>query len=350
MQRQPIRDDDAANSPIDAVYTWVDGADPDHQRQLTYWRSQQAAVREDSSGANRFRDRGELRYSLRSLERFAPWVRNVYLVTNGQVPAWLDRSNPRLRLVTHRELFPDSGHLPTFNSFAIEAHLNCIAGLSENFLYFNDDMFLGRSITPEDFYRSETGQQLYLDRWPLARSGTASTTTDRAIGHTQDLLDLRFHQHHRTAVGHVPVFFRTPILRELQSIWRADFQRTSGHKFRMPNDIALHVLYPYFIIESKREPYFPVHLIEQQWRSAYAFTSAGPKLSRVRDQLAGIAKFQPKFFCINDDLGAVSPRAALPVSRAIESFLAAYFPAPSSFELRVSRSRHPTFLQRFLGI
>lgn len=343
-------DDAATRSPIDAVYTWVDGGDPEQQRQVDYWRSQHPGAKEDSGGANRFRDWGELRYSLRSLERYAPWVRTVYLVTNGQVPAWLDRSNPRLRLVTHRELFPDSNHLPTFNSFAIEAHLHRIPGLSENYLYFNDDMFLGRPVTPQDFYRRDTGQQLYLDRWPLPRSETASTTTDRAIGYTQTLLDRHFQRRQRIAVGHVPVFFRTPVVRELQSIWSTEFERTSSHKFRMTEDVALHVLYPYFIIESKGEAYFPVHLIEAEWRSAYAFVSVGPNLASVRNQLAGVAKRRPRFFCLNDDAGAASARTVAALDRLIGSFLEAYYPGPSSFERPDIRGRNRGLLQRLLRI
>jgi hypothetical protein len=66
----------------------------------------------------------ELRYSLRSLERFAPWVRHVYLVTNGQIPYWLDLENPRLTIVTHDQIFPNLSHLPTFSSPAIESHIH----------------------------------------------------------------------------------------------------------------------------------------------------------------------------------------------------------------------------------
>lgn len=83
---------------------------------------------------NRFQDNDELKYSLRSLEKHANWVRNIYLVTNGQVPNWLNVSNPRIRLVTHEDIFPNKTHLPTFSSPAIESHLHRIKGYS---LYFN---------------------------------------------------------------------------------------------------------------------------------------------------------------------------------------------------------------------
>jgi len=77
---------------------------------------------------NRFQDNDELKYSLRSLEKYANWIRNIYLVTNGQIPNWLNMSHPRIRLVTHEDIFPNKSHLPTFSSPAIESNLHRIKG------------------------------------------------------------------------------------------------------------------------------------------------------------------------------------------------------------------------------
>uniref|UniRef100_A0A8C4X0I1 N-acetylglucosamine-1-phosphotransferase subunits alpha/beta n=1 Tax=Eptatretus burgeri TaxID=7764 RepID=A0A8C4X0I1_EPTBU len=116
--------------------------------------------------ASRFADNEELRFSLRSLERHAPWIRRIHIVTNGQIPSWLDLDNPRVSLVTHEDIFPDHGHLPTFSSPAIESHLHHIPGISPLFLYFNDDVFLARDVWPEDFYTHSRGQKVYLS-WPV---------------------------------------------------------------------------------------------------------------------------------------------------------------------------------------
>lgn len=51
---------------------------------------------------NRFADNEELKYSLRSVQKFAPWIRNIHIVTNGQIPAWLNLEHPKINLVTHR--------------------------------------------------------------------------------------------------------------------------------------------------------------------------------------------------------------------------------------------------------
>lgn len=103
-------------------------------------------------------DNEELRYSLRSVWKFAPWVRNIYLVTNGQIPAWLNIHHPRIHLVTHESIFLNKSHLPTFSSPAIECHLHRIPGLSEHFLYLNDDTMFGNHIHPSDFYTVGRGQ------------------------------------------------------------------------------------------------------------------------------------------------------------------------------------------------
>lgn len=116
--------------------------------------------------ANRFEDNEELRYSLRSLEKHAPWIRKIFLVTNGQIPYWLNLDHPRLTIITHQEIFTNMSHLPTFSSPAIESHIHRIPGLSEHFLYLNDDVMLGSEVWPEDFYSPASGYKVYLS-WSL---------------------------------------------------------------------------------------------------------------------------------------------------------------------------------------
>ncbi|KAK8386699.1 hypothetical protein O3P69_017869 [Scylla paramamosain] len=116
--------------------------------------------------ANRFEDNEELRYSLRSLEQYAPWVRRIFLVTNGQIPHWLNLDHPRLTIVTHQDIFPNASHLPTFSSPAIESHIHRIPGLSEHFLYLNDDVMLMQEVWPEDFFSPGSGYKVYLS-WSL---------------------------------------------------------------------------------------------------------------------------------------------------------------------------------------
>ena len=133
---------------IDFVVLWVDGADPQWQRQ----QAQYAPEAEDNgSDINRFRDWELMRYWFRCTERFAPWVNRVYFVTNGQVPSWLNPEHPKLKLVKHSDYIP-AEFLPTFNSNVIELWLHKLPGLSEHFVLFNDDMFLTAPVEPSDFF------------------------------------------------------------------------------------------------------------------------------------------------------------------------------------------------------
>eukprot|EP00762_Andalucia_godoyi_P002468 ANDGO_02653.mRNA.1 Exopolysaccharide phosphotransferase SCO2594 len=117
---------------------------------------------DDVTSTSRFRDNDELLYSLRSVEKYAPWVRRIYIVTNGQVPAWLNTDHPKIRIVSHEEIFVNKSHLPTFSSPSIEAHLHRIPGLSKKFLYLNDDIMFGSEVWPEDFYTATRGQKVFL--------------------------------------------------------------------------------------------------------------------------------------------------------------------------------------------
>ncbi|DBA01105.1 TPA: hypothetical protein N0F65_001733 [Lagenidium giganteum] len=174
--------------PIDVVYTWVNGTDPRWKAEKEYWHKHWIAsltgqplpkkrddtvVGKDTANAdNRFRDNEELRYSLRSLEKYAPWIRHVYVVTDGQIPSWLDIECPKVSIIKHRDIFENSSHLPVFSSPAIEWNLDNIPGLSDNFLYFNDDVFLGSKVHPEDFISQKGVQKVYL-AWeiPLCAQG-----------------------------------------------------------------------------------------------------------------------------------------------------------------------------------
>ena len=121
---------------------------------------------EEDVATSRFADNEELRYSLRSVEKYAPWIRNIIIVTNGQIPSWLNLDHPRVRIVTHMELFSNKSHLPTFSSPAIETHIHKIPGLSKKFIYMNDDVFFGDYVWPDDFFTHSQGQKIYLT-WPV---------------------------------------------------------------------------------------------------------------------------------------------------------------------------------------
>lgn len=135
---------------IDFVVLWVDGNDASWLDSFNFHRSKQYPL---SPGIDkeRFRDMNILKYLFRSFEKYSPWVNNIHFVTCGHYPDWLDVSNPKIKLVKHSDFIPAS-YLPTFNSTTIEMFLNRIPGLSEYFVYFNDDMFLNSPVMPSFFF------------------------------------------------------------------------------------------------------------------------------------------------------------------------------------------------------
>ncbi|MFF9317131.1 Stealth CR1 domain-containing protein [Streptomyces sp. NPDC014735] len=98
---------DEVTFPVDAVHTWGDGADPEwiRRRATALGRTD---YHEQAVSAARFTSRDELRHSLRSLHQFAPWLRTVYLVTDEQVPAWLNTAHPGIVVVHQRDIFTDA--------------------------------------------------------------------------------------------------------------------------------------------------------------------------------------------------------------------------------------------------
>ena len=116
---------------VDLVYLWVNGNDPKWIAKRQAFLADYTENEESCKG--RYFDNEELKYSLRSVEKYAPWIRRIFIVTDNQVPVWLDTSHPKVQIVDHTEIMPPEC-LPCYNSVIIEHHLHKIPGLSEHFL------------------------------------------------------------------------------------------------------------------------------------------------------------------------------------------------------------------------
>ena len=134
---------------IDFVVPWVDGNDPEWCKQ----KNKYIPSKESDSGENRYRDMGLLKYWFRSVEKYAPWVNRVHFITWGHLPQWLNTDYEKLNIVNHKDYIPGK-YLPTFSSHPIELNIHRIEGLSERFVYFNDDMFLTGSVDEEFFFKN----------------------------------------------------------------------------------------------------------------------------------------------------------------------------------------------------
>lgn len=137
------------NEKIDFVILWVDGSDPKWQKEKNKYDTSKK-----SSGVNgsvRYRDWDNLKYWFRGVEKYAPWVNNIYFITWGHLPEWLDINNPKLKIINHKDYIPKK-YLPVFSSHPIEFNIHRIKGLSDKFILFNDDMFLINNVKPSDFF------------------------------------------------------------------------------------------------------------------------------------------------------------------------------------------------------
>ena len=145
---------------IDAVITWVDGNDPAHRASRERYGDKAAFARDDVAGSTRYASIGEIFWCVASINRFAPFINRIYIITDNQNPQlddFLQRNFPHgcipVEIVDHKTIFSGYEHaLPVFNSLAIETMMWRIPGLSERFIYFNDDFLLTAPTTPEDFF------------------------------------------------------------------------------------------------------------------------------------------------------------------------------------------------------
>lgn len=204
--------------PIDAVITWVDGEDSRHAAKRARYSSD--GLHPGSWAATRFACRGEIGYSVRSIIRFCPFVRRIFIVTDAQYPSHLESifterpdCRSRIEIVDHQAIYGDhSDLLPVFSSRSIETMIHRIPGLAEHFIYLNDDMFIGRQLRPEFFFRNGLPvlrgnkrafplgavQRLksMLRRGP-SRAGfkEAQQAAARLVGRTRDYLLAEHHPH-----------------------------------------------------------------------------------------------------------------------------------------------------------
>ncbi|MER6144801.1 stealth family protein [Streptomyces sparsogenes] len=321
---------DEIRFPIDVVYTWVDGSDP-------AWRRRRAEVtacdadgpyHEQAANDARYANRDELRYSLRSLHMYAPWVRHIYLVTDDQVPPWLVRSHPGITVVDHREIFDDPRVLPTFNSQAIETRLHHIDGLSEHFLYFNDDVFLGSPVTPQDFFLANGMTKFFLSRAliPLGPIHPGDVPVSAAGKNNRALLEARFGATVTQKLKHTPHALRRSVLAEIEREFPGPYRATMASRVRSATDISLpSALHHYYAFLTGRAVPAPL-------RYDY-FDLARPGIPARLARLLRSRHCQA--FCLNDTVSCerdLADQLAL-----LRPFLDAYFPVPSPLERAIAR-------------
>jgi hypothetical protein len=245
-----------ADFDVDIIFTWVNGSVPDHvQLREEFLRresilSGHSGFAQDASRSQRFSDHEELRFALRSVSRNLPWIRKTYIVTCcGQVPHWLDRlSSEGIIVVDHSEIFLPTEAYPSFNSFAIEANLHRIAGLSEHFLVANDDYFIGKLLQKNDFFTPTGKPKISFQRnWGVVPK-VDPTGLFAGMGYmwatrnVDKLLDTSFTIEKRFRVLHQATPVTKSLYKVAEKLFKRSFDRTRKNRFRSKADVI-----PYFL-------------------------------------------------------------------------------------------------------
>ncbi|KAM9955710.1 hypothetical protein ACTFIW_002350 [Dictyostelium discoideum] len=229
---------------VDLVYTWVNGSDPKH-----FATKQKLKNKNQRVFASSFRDIGTLKYSLRSVRQYAPWIQNIYIITADQKPDWFDSKNPdNVRFISHRDYFHNKSDLPTFNSNAIESNFwNLPVQVSNCFLYLNDDIYFSRPVNQSDYFDENFNQVVFTTKdelWTKSERlskfdqySKAILFTNRALASVwQEIVKRKFPAHG------VQIFNRKTWYK-IQEEFGTALEITSSNKFRCILDFQIGHLY-----------------------------------------------------------------------------------------------------------
>ncbi|MEQ9306945.1 MAG: Stealth CR1 domain-containing protein [Marinoscillum sp.] len=296
--------------PIDLVYTWVDGNDPEYLKIYNEYAETPKDINPE-----RVRDTYDmLKYSLRSVEKYLPWIRTIYIVTaRPQIPDWLQPNHHKVKVIHHDQII-DKQYLPTFNYNTIESYVHSIPDLSEYFLYCCDDFLFGSDVHISDFIDNEGKITVF---------GTlfGENLKFRIYERKFDIVSLGL-------VEHNPIFFKKSYIEELQSHYKNLFHATRDAKFRRNDNVTMQKVYKQWVLSNYRELAQPIKVTELL--KVHTFHKITNNLKKQEKAMGVLERKSPKFFCLNDDQrDNPNPK----VVKLIQDFLNRNYPDKSEFEL-----------------
>lgn len=308
---------------IDLVYLWVDGNDP-------IWQAKRnALIGKTNEGSpinckGRYANNDELKYSLRSIEMYAPWIRKIFIITDNQTPQWLDTSNPKIQIVDHTEIMP-SESLPCFNSSLIEHFLYKIPDLAEHFLFANDDMFINKQVLPNNFFTTSGFPIIRLNRKPFRKlrwfwrekvCKKPLKNYSKMIARSSQLVEDKYGVYYTGMPHHnIDGYTKSDYKRVVEEVLRDEFSQNNRNHMRSDNDIHRSVI-------------TYITLAEKHGELRYV-TSTESMLVRIHKNkdYEKLQKDNPIFFCMNDS------EYAQDIDRAnSKNYLEKRFPKKSTFE------------------
>jgi len=341
---------------IDFVLPWVDGDNQEWKK----IRKQYMPIQEDNNDSNssaRFRDMETLKYVLRSIEKNCPWFNKIYLITKGYHPEWLNINSPKIELVTEDELFIDKSHLPTFSSVAIEMNLSNIKGLSNQFVYLNDDMVIIRKVESTRFFVENKPVDFLSHGWiprnKLFGLFKKRDTWIHSINNTLDLINKKFApiQLNKTLLYHPSYPLKSKVsnfildniykkfiwiehwhhpqpylkstLQEVYSEFQNEMMECSKNKFRDNSDLNQYI-YRYW--ELAKGNFYP-------YKHDDASISNLASVSVLEMLIEEVESNNINFVCFNDSI-YLSDIEYDKVKVKLAEYLENYFPDKASFEIK----------------
>ena len=327
--------------PIDIVIPWVDPSDPEWQAEKKKYSPE--ITTEDDDREIRYRDWDNLRYWFRGVEKFAPWVNKVHFITYGHIPKWLNVNAPKLHIVRHEDYIPKE-YLPLFSSHVIELNMHKIEGLSDKFIYFNDDIFLIDTIKPEDFFQNGLPCDVNIPNLVLPNFATFSPIVFNTIAYINknfskrkqmkkypgkyynikygpvSMLMTLFFSYWRGYTGFYNHHLAHAYLKStLQEVWKAEpeiLDKTCRHRFRDNMDVNQYIFRFWQLASGEFCP--------------YTLHGRYFKISDNNDRIISfMRKKKGRMICINDDEFQGDFEA---VKQRINKELDRLYPDKSSFE------------------
>ena len=308
---------------IDLVYLWVDGNDPQWQSKSNSFFRKKAKNSSVNFNA-RYSNNDELKYSLRSVEKYAPWIRKIFIITDNQKPKWLNISNPKIQVIDHKDILPNKS-LPCYNSHVIEHFISKIPDLSEYFLLSNDDTFFNKNVLPTTFFASDGFPIIRLIRKPFRRFRwffreqilkRSHNMHSKAIFNAAELVKQKF-----------GVFYNGLPHHNIDSYLKSDCLRVSGKIFKNEIDL-MKINHIRNVNDIQRVVYSYVALAEKRGHLKYVSSNESLHVHIHKERhYKKIKKFNPIFLCLND-----TEYSDQKDRNKLKGWLKSRFPKKSEFE------------------
>ncbi len=306
------------SSEIDLVYLWVNGNDPKWIQKRDSFLNIDV---KKTSLIGRYEDNNELKYSLRSVDKHLPWIRKIFIITDNQIPDFLNVNHPKIEIIDHTEIMPKE-ILPTFNSWVIDCHIHNIPNLSEKFIYANDDCFINEDLTPDFFFknnlpiiRMKSSIGFFFELKFKKLINIFLNTYDLGTLKASKIVKNKYNKYYFLRKHHnIDSYLKSDYQKATENFYN-EVKETLLNRFRKDNDLQ-RILFDLDILANNRGCL------------KYIKDNESIIISVQEPDYKSILKnYKPKLFCLNDNEKTTNED-----KKRIKPFLETLFPNKSQFE------------------